>query len=454
MSNTETMDIPSPGDGPEKQLSKEPPSPQQSIRRHLFFGFAVVALLAGGVGGWAATSNISGAVIAPGQLVVDTNVKKIQHPTGGVVGAILVRDGEAVTSGDVVVRLDGTVLRANLAIVTKRLVELMARRARLEAERDGLDAIVLPDELKDRIKEPAVARVLGSEKRLFQLRRTARTGQKSQLAERVSQLKEEIAGIAAQESAKAREIVLVQKELEGARTLWKKNLMPISKLTALEREATRIEGERAQLISTIARARGRISEVGLQIIQIDKDLASEVAKELGDINANIGEFVERKISADDQLSRIDIRAPQSGIVHQSNVHTIGGVIKPGEDIMLIIPKADSLTVETKVSPTDIDQLRLGQTAALLFSAFNQRTTPEIFGTVKYISGDVSKDERTGMTYYTVRIGMTAAEVARMGKVKLVPGMPVEAFIKTADRKVMSYLVKPLADQLNRAFRER
>ncbi|MCC2098339.1 MAG: HlyD family type I secretion periplasmic adaptor subunit [Hyphomicrobiales bacterium] len=427
---------------------------QKSMRRHMLYGFALVGLVAGGVGGWAATSDISGAVIAPGMLVVDSNVKKVQHPTGGVVGEIRVRDGNVVKAGDILVRLDGTVLQANLAIVTKRLLELWARRARLEAERDGAASAPVPVELKDRLKEPAVAAVIAAERRLFDLRARSRAGQKSQLGERIKQAHEEIAGLDAQAKAKAREVVLIKRELEGTRKLWAKNLVPISKLTALEREATRVEGERAALVSSIARAKGRISEVELQIIQIDKDLSSEVAKELAQINANIGEFVERQVAAVDQLKRIDIRAPQNGVIHQSTVHTVGRVIKPGEDIMVVIPRGDSLTVETRIAPQDIDQVRIGQEASLRFTSFNQRTTPEIFGAVKSISADVTKEERSGASYYTVRIEMPAKEVARLGAVRLVPGMPVEAFIKTADRKVLTYLLKPLSDQIQRAFRER
>jgi HlyD family secretion protein len=224
-------------------------------------------------------------------------------------------------------------------------------------------------------------------------------------------------------------------------------------MTELERAATRVEGEKGSLISAIARSKARIAETELEIIQIDRDLASEVAKELREIDGKIGEFVERKVAAEDQLKRIDIRAPQAGIVHQSTAHTVDGVINAGETIMLIVPKADNLTVEAKVAPQDIDQLYFGQTAMLRFSAFNQRTTPEITGTISRISADITTEERTGASYYTVRIAMSAGEVSRLGDRPLVPGMPVEAFVKTGDRKVISYLVKPLTDQITRAFRE-
>jgi HlyD family secretion protein len=207
-------------------------------------------------------------------------------------------------------------------------------------------------------------------------------------------------------------------------------------------------------MASIAQAKGKMAEIELQILQIDQDLSSEVAKEMRDIDAKLGEFVERKVTAEDQLKRIEIRAPQDGTVFQSNVHTVGGVISAGDAIMLIVPEADKLTVEAKVNPQDIDQVRLGQPTLLRFTTFNQRTTPEIWGTVTRISADISTDQRSGMTYYTVRIGLDPDEVARLGEVKLVPGMPVETFVQTGHRTVMSYLVKPLYDQITRAFREK
>ena len=435
-------------------MTLEPPtSPRRSIRHHQWLGLIVVGVLVGGVGTWAATSDISGAVIASGVLVVDTHVKKVQHPTGGVVGEIHVRNGDRVQAGDVVLRLDDTITRSNLAIVTKGLTELAARKARLEAERDGADAIVVPDELALRSSDKEVAHVISGEQRLFDLRKAARVGQKAQLRQRIEQLNNQIEGLTAQGDAKSREVELIERELKGARELFKKNLMPITKMTNLEREATRVEGENANLISAIARVKARVAETELEIIQIDRDLASQVARELREIDARIGEFVERKVAAEVELKRIDIRAPQAGVVHQLSVHTVWGVISPGETLMLIVPRADNLTVEAKVAPSDIDQLHLGQTARLRFSALNQRTTPEIIGTLNRISADITTNERTGASYYTVRVVLSAEEVSRLGDIALVPGMPVEVFVTTGDRKVLSYLVKPLTDQITRAFRE-
>jgi HlyD family secretion protein len=433
--------------------SHTPDSPLESMRRYIIAGIVVVLLLTGGVGGWAATTKISGALIAPGTVVVDSNIKKVQHPTGGVIGQLLVHDGDHVKAGDLLVRLDDTVTRANLAIVTKALTELSARKARLEAERDGTETIKFPDDLIRHANEPDVAEVLRGEQKLFDLRRFARTGQKAQLRERINQSNEEIVGLSAQKAAKEKESSLIERELIGVRDLYQKNLVPLTRLSSLERDATRLDGERGQLTATIAQTKGKIAELKLQMIQIDQDLSSEVAKEMREIEAKIGEFVERKISAMDQLKRTDIRSPQDGTVFQSAVHTVGGVIPAGEPIMFIVPNADKLTVEAKVNPQDIDKVKLGQTAMLRFSAFNIRTTPEILGTVSRVSADTTTYQHTNQSFYTIRIAMTPQQILRLGDVKLVPGMPVEAYVQTGERTVISYLMKPLADQINRAFRE-
>jgi HlyD family secretion protein len=413
-----------------------------------------VAFLAIGLGGWASTAEISGALIAQGSLVVDSNVKKVQHPTGGVVGEVRVRDGDRVKAGDILVRLDETVTRANLAIVTKGLTELYARKARLAAERDGAETVAVPKELASRIDDPDVEESLGSERKLFELRRKARLGQKDQLQQRVKQLNEQITGQTAQQDAKSKEMSLIDQELQGVRDLWAKNLVQINRLTSLEREEARLQGERGQLVAAAAEIKGKIVETQLQIIQVDQDLSSDVAKELREADSKIGEYVERKVTAEDQLRRTDLRAPQDGIVFQLTANTVGGVIAAGDPVMLIVPESDTLQVEAKVDPKDIDQVQFGQAVVLRFSAFNLRTTPELNGTVTRIAADTTTDQRTGQSYYLVRISMTADEIRRLGDVKLTPGMPVEAFIQTGQRTMVSYLVKPLRDQLMRAFREK
>jgi len=431
-----------------------PESAEASIRRHIIAGSVLIGVLAFGLGGWASTAEISGALIAQGSLVVDSNVKKVQHPTGGVVGEVRAHDGDLVKAGDIVVRLDDTVTKASLAIVTKNLDGLWARAARLEAEQRGLDKITFPAMLTDRVSDPEVKAVMASEAKLFEVRVNGRSGQKAQLRERIVQLNEEIAGLSAQEKAKDQEIELVQKELTGVSDLYDKHLVQMSRLTTLQRDAARLSGERAQYIASRAQAKGKITETELQIIQVDQDLSSDVAKELRETESKIGEYVERKVTAEDQLKRTDIRAPQDGTVFQSTANTVGGVVTAGDPIMLIVPESDNLLVEVKVDPKDIDQVQLDQPVVLRFSSFNSRTTPEINGKVVRIAADTSTDQRTGQTYYLARISMSADEVRRLGDVKLTPGMPVEAFIQTGERTMLSYLIKPLHDQFMRAFREK
>jgi HlyD family secretion protein len=274
------------------------------------------------------------------------------------------------------------------------------------------------------------------------------------LQHRILQLEEEIRGLTGQTNSKTQEIEYINREMQGVTDLWHRNLVPISKVTALERDRARLEGERSQLNGTIAQQRAKIAETEIQVLQIDQDLRSEVAKDLSDVRSKIVELVEKKVAAEDQYRRTDIRAPRSGFVHELKLHTVGGVVAPGESIMEIVPDAESLKAEVKVAPQDIDKVRLGQAAVLHFSAFNARTTPEIKGEVSLVSADVSQDQRTGTSYYLVRITFDPAELSRLGEMRLVPGMPVEAFVQTGDRTVLSYLMKPMRDQLARAFREK
>ena len=427
---------------------------RRSIRRHLLTGALVAGVLIASVAGWAGTTELAGAVIAHGVVVVDSEVKKVQHPTGGIVGELRVRNDQRVNAGDVLVRLDATQTKANLAVFTKSLDELNARQARLEAEKDGAETIRFPAELLDReANDLQVAHVLDGERKLFGLRSEARNGQKSQLRERTAQLKEQVSGLTEQIEAKGQEIALIEEELKGVLELWKKQLVSLTRVTSLKRDAARLGGERGQLIAAKAEAAGKIAEVELQIIQVDQDMRSKVAEELSDVRAKISELSERQIAAEDQLKHIDIRAPQAGRVHELVVHTVGGVITPGETIMLIVPDNDALSVQVKISPNDIDELHPDQMALLRFSAFNLRTTPELNGAVSWIAADQTEDQRTGVAYYTVRIAVPEAEAVRLRDLKIIPGMPVEAFIQTESRTMLSYLVKPLMDQVTRTFRE-
>lgn len=430
------------------------PSTTASLRKNAAGSLIAVAALVGGVGGWAATAEFAGAVIAPGSVVVDSNVKKLQHPTGGVVDELRVRDGDRVKAGDILIRLDQTQAAVNLAIIVKGLDELLVRQARLEAERDGLDAVDFAVELLARaLEDVELGKIVSAERRVFESRRTSRRGQQLQLKERISQLGEQILGLDEQIGAKKREIMLIERELVGVQELHQKKLIPIQRVTALERDAARIEGEHGAMVASIAQTKARITETELQILQIDQDLRTEVGRELAEIRAKIAELSERKVGAEDQMRRIDIRAPRDGAVHQLAVHTIGGVIGAGEALMLIVPDAEELSVEVRLPPERIDQVRAGQPAVLRFSAFDQRTTPEVNGEVSRVSADLLTDQRTGIPYYSARITIPAAEAQRLGQ-KLLPGMPVEAFVHTGDRTVLTYLTKPLTDQMRRAFRER
>ncbi len=425
----------------------------RSIARSMTVAVAAIAVLILGIGGWAATSRLAGAVVAPGMVVVEGNVKLVQHRSGGIVGEIHVKNGSRVAAGDLLIRLDDTITRANLAVITKQIDQLTARRMRLAAERDEAADVTVPDELKARLSEPDVADYVKAEEALFKARKRTIEGQKAQLRERIGQIRQETDGLVARRAAKDDELKLIDEELAGVVTLHEKQLTPFSQVAALQRVKAQLAGERGQLTSDIARAATRITETELQILQLDQDRRAEVLTELRDIDNKLAELAEQRVAALDELKRVNILAPQAGLVHELTVHTIGGVIAPGETIMQIVPVNDALVVEARVRPADIDQLHAGQQAVLRFSAFNQRTTPEIFGTVETIGANLSASKETGETWYTVRIEMSRDEIARLGNLVLQSGMPVEAFIETGERTALSYLTKPFADQIARAMRE-
>ena len=432
--------------------------PRRAIRKLNLAGLTITVLLIGGIGGWATTAQLAGAVIAPGTIVVESSVKKVQHPTGGVVGEILVKEGSEIEEGQVVLRLDDTVTRSTLGAVRSQLDEQMAREARLRAERDDADAIAFPTQLTARINDISVASAVAGEEKLFESRKTARTGQRAQLRERVAQLDQEITGLSAQQGAKESELDLIGRELVGVAELYRKNLVSISRYTQLQRDQTRLQGERGQIIADIARARGKITETELQIIQVDRDFLTEVLKDLREAQGKIAELKERVTGAEDQLKRVDLRAPQAGTVHELAAHTVGGVIGEGETIMQIVPRADELVVEAKVAPQDIDQVASGAQAVVRIMAGNQRTMPVINGSVTRVSADITREQQNSnqpaQAYYTVRIALPADELARLHDIRLVPGMPAEVFIQTLERTPLQYLLKPLREQIARTFRER
>ncbi|EHS53665.1 type I secretion membrane fusion protein, HlyD family [Rhizobium sp. PDO1-076] len=427
----------------------------RSIRHHSFVGFVACILLVGGAGTWAALTNLSGAVVASGHFVVDSYVKKVQHPEGGVVGEILVREGDTVAAGDVVIRLDATQARANLDMVRKRLDELMARQARLQAERDDLDDILFPEPLLDQRQrgQPDAIAAVDSERRLFEFRKASRAGQKAQLNERILQYGHEIEGLRAQETAYREGSKVLLSEITSLAELRRQGAVSDQRLNGLKTELATFGGELGEKIAYQAQIAGRITETKLAMMQIDQDLKTEVGRELREVQGNIGEYVERKISSEDKLKRIDIIAPQSGVVHQLAVHTVGGVVTPADPIMLIVPKSDTLPLEIRISPKDIDQVQPGQKVMIRLSAFDQRTTPELNGHVSRVAADLSTDEKTGLSYYLVRLLVDKNEEHSLTGLMLIPGMPAEAFVQTGTRSALSYLLKPLTDQISRAFRE-
>jgi HlyD family secretion protein len=428
--------------------------PRQMIRRFNVVGFALMLALFGGFGGWAATSQLAGAVIAPGTIVVESSVKKIQHLTGGVIGEILVREGDAVEAGQVLIRLNETLTKASLGIVLSQREELTAREARLIAERDGAPQIAFPEPLVRRKQEPLVAATMAGEINLFQSRRNGNEGQKAQLRERIAQTNEEIRGLSAQLTAKENELKYITEELVGVTDLYKKNLVTVMRYNQLQREEARLGGERVHIISEMARARGRISESELQILQLDQNFKTDVLKDLRDAEGRLSEVKEKVVAAGDQFDRVEIRAPQDGTIHQLTVHTVGGVIGPGETVMQIVPRSDELVLEGKVEPQDIDQIEVGAKVHVRIMAGNQRSTPDLEGILNRKSPDLTREQQTNHAYYVVRVTFDQEQWQRLDGLKLLPGMPAEAFIRTQERTPLQYLLKPLMDQVARAFRER
>ena len=359
-----------------------------------------------------------------------------------------------VEAGQLLVRLDATQARASLQVVSKQLDDFRVRIARLVAERDGVPQPEIPSQMAARAAEPEVRTLLASEQSLFMARATARQSQKDLLQSRIAQLGEENSGLEAQLKSKAAQSELIAGELKGVQDLFDKRLVPLTRLTTLQRESARIEGERGQIVSAIAETKAKIGEAQLQVVRIDQDFRTEVVKDLGEAQGKEAELAERAVAARDMLDRIEVRAPTSGVVHQLAAHTLGGVVRAGDTIMQIVPDFDELQIEARLPPNDIDQVRTGQKAFIRFSAFNQRTTPQLIGNVSFVSADTVRDQQTNAPYFTVRVTLPDDERRRLAGLQLVPGMPAEVFMQTGSRTMMSYLLKPIADQLERSFIER
>ena len=431
----------------------KPINTEKSLHRYQIAGFLSAIVMLGVLGGWSGSASISGAVIAPATLVAETYSKKIQHKEGGIVRQILVKDGDLVRGGQDLVILDDTEVKAELGIIDALLLENIANRARLEAQRNGAEKIEFPRDLRDRQGEADVAKVTLGQQRLFESLHAAVNGKKQQLTEQIEQFGEQIDGFNAQRVSKGKQLTLIADELVGLHKLLEQELVQKSRVFALEREAARLDGERGELIAATAGAGSKIGEVKLQILQIDDEERAKTLSELRDMETKIAQLQERQFAARSRLTRSSIKAPISGDVYQSTIHTIGGVIAPGETVMLILPNADDLVLLAQVPPQDIDQVQIGQKAHVRFSSFNMRQTPEIDAEVIQVSADTSRMDQDTPPFYAVRLKIPAEGLAQLGGNRLKPGMPAVAFIQTNTRTPLSFLIKPLMDQIAHVFRE-
>lgn len=414
-------------------------------------GIALGTLLVVGCGGWAAIAQINGSVIAQGTVKVDQNLKVIQHRDGGIVSQIAVREGDRVKAGQILLRLDDVQTKAELSIIRSQLSELVARKIRLIAERDAADTIVVP--LIEVVPVTLADLASYGEVRLFEGNRANRESQKEQLRSEIAQLEQEVKGLQAQQTAKNYELNLVRTEHNKLKGLADKGLIEGSRMYGINRDLTKLTGEIGEVDASIARARARMSSITLQIISIDENARTEAQRELSAVATKISELNDRRVALEDRLSRTDIRAPLSGIVNELSVHTVGGVITPAETLATIVPQEAKLKIEAKLSPVDVDQIFIGQSAKLRFSAFNQRTTPELKGEIAYVSAASTRDPATNTTHYLADVRIDPTEFEKLAGQPLKPGMPVEVFVATQDRTAISYLSKPFMDQFAKAFRE-
>lgn len=424
-------------------------------RRATALGLLACMILIGGFGGWAATAKLSGAVVSEGRVVVSSELKAVQHPDGGIVGAINVKNGDRVGAGDIVLSLDRKMLEANRALLDDQLLSLEAKLGRLQAERDGQDDLVLPDAIEAAAAEPAAARALAAERAVMEARRLSREAEVSALAEQVAQLEQEIEGLKAQRSARDEEIVLIDQELSGITSLREKGLVPETRITALRRERTGLLGSSGALSAQIAVARGRISETRLKIVQLEKSFRETVMSEISALMPQVAQLKERRAAAQLQLSRVDVRAPADGVVHELAVHTVGGVVAPGDTLMRIVPDADDLLVTAKVAPKDINNLAINQPASVVIGAFDQKAVPRLEGTVSFISADLKRDPATGANYFEARIDLAESANATLADraLTLLPGMPAEVYVATGEHTMLDYLTNPLTKQIRNTFRE-
>lgn len=435
-----------------RSLSEQRRGLQFSLRAHVIAGIVLTTVLVAGFGGWAATARLSGAVVGQGVVKVDQNVKEIQHRDGGIVKSIDVRQGDAVTEGQIVLRLEDIQIRTELSIIRTQLAENLGRRSRLTAERDGLESMQEVPGLAG-ISDEA-EQIIAGERRLFEGNKQNRDSRKELLGITIVQSGEEVKGLEARGTAKNEELRLVEMERKKYLSLFEKGFIDGVKVFNINREWARLLGERGEIDTMVARARLRINEARLQIMAVDETARTEAQRELTVVETKISELADRRTASEDRLARTDIRSPVSGIINELSVFTVGGVVTSAAKVATVVPRSATLIVEVRIAPTDIDQLQAGQPARLRFAAFNRNTTPELPGRVRHVSPATSRDAQTGASYYVAEVELT--EEGRVGLVgkTLVPGMPVEVLITTEDRTALSYLVKPVLDHAHRVFRER
>jgi HlyD family type I secretion membrane fusion protein len=419
------------------------------IRSRVFVAVVLAIALIGGCGGWAVHAQLTGAVIAQGKVTVRKQVKLIQHRDGGIVGEILVANGDSVAAGEVLIRLDETQTKAELSVLKGQLAELQGRRARDVAERDGAAAIKFDLDFES---NPLTAEIARGEIRLFNENRAVREARRDQLSLQIGQFEEQVRGLIAQQEANASERKMVRDDLDRLTPLYTKGFIEIGKIRTMERDLVKIDGLKGEIDANIARVKGQISESRIKIIELDQQARTDGQRDLREVDGKAAELQERIVASQDRLSRMVIRSPISGVINELAVNSVNGVIAPKETLMSIVPDSADLVVEAKLSPTDIDQAVAGQPARLRFSAFNQRTTPEVAGTVETIGAAATLEQATGQTYYLSTIAITGGLKQIAGK-PIVPGMPVEVFLSTGERSAFSYLIKPFTDQMMRSFRE-
>lgn len=424
-----------------------------SARTPLIIGFIAVLILVGGFGTWAVATNISGAIIATGQIEVEQNRQIVQHLDGGVVDAVLVEEGDTVEAGGVLIELDRTSLASELAIVEGQYFELLARGARVRAERDASQEITFPGELLEMASDPDIQDLIEGQRNLFYARLVSLDKEQEQLARRAEQIESQVQGIDAQSDALSEQLDLIGEELSGQQELFERGLAQAGRVLALQREEARLEGQIGELTANRAQALGRATELEIEILKLETGRREEAITRLRDLEFNRLELEERRASLRERLDRLEIRAPVSGVVYGLTVNTPRAVIRPADPVLFVVPQDRPFVIAAQVDPIHIDQVFVGQEVVLRFSAFDMRTTPELFGQVMQISADAFVDERTQAPYYRAEIRLLDGEIEKLQGQNVIPGMPVEAFIRTDDRTPMNYLVRPLTDYFNKAFRE-